>query len=179
MPIKIIPSPPPAPNSKFLPVAHVLQKKSQWCWAACAQMVLEYHGQNVSQCKLASALLGSRWCCFLPMSCNSPCTATQVSALYNSFGLGSTHQSNQVSFDTIKSEIDADQPVEVGFEWIGGGGHLAIVRGWEQNSLGDWIRINDPVLRFYKNYGQGTMLYSKLAKPYGIGDWVATWTDLK
>jgi len=181
--LKIIPGGPPSPPSvskaSILPVAHLTQMKSQWCWAAAAQMVLDYYGQSKSQCELANILLGKRTCCFWVNRCNVSCTEAQVAQLYSSLGLSSTHHSTPVSFSTIQSEINANRPIEVGFSWSSSRGHLAIVRGWEQNTSGDWVRINDPDLWLHQNNGQGKMLYSKLAKPYGIGKWVATWTDLK
>ncbi|HJQ23017.1 MAG TPA: papain-like cysteine protease family protein [Blastocatellia bacterium] len=172
------------PQSKVLPVAHFQQARTQWCWAACAEMVLDYYSKRVHQCALANHLLGRKNCCAAPgplhffSKCNRNCQVAQVAQLYSHYGLNSLYQANPVSFSVIQAEINADQPVEVGFAWFGGGGHLAIIRGWEQDSIGDWVRINDP---HYSpgNSGQGRMLHSKLATPYGLGNWVTTWTDLR
>jgi hypothetical protein len=36
-----------------------LQVQSNWCWAACIQMVLNYHGLNVSQMEVVTKIYGS------------------------------------------------------------------------------------------------------------------------
>ena len=177
---KITPTPPTL-NTKLLPVVHKFSRRSEWCWAASAQMVLHYYSRNVSQCSLANSLFGRRICClpFLSFMCNLPCLISKVDWLYKSFGINSSYNGNPISFPAIQSEINANQPIEVGFSWSKGGGHVAIIRGWEQDNKGEWIRINDPSMKLHQNYGGGLMLYSKLAKPYGLGNWAATWTDLR
>jgi hypothetical protein len=70
-------------------------------------------------------------------------------------------------------DIDRARPVEVGYTWNGGGGHVATVRGWAQDANGLFVRVNDPI------YGSGGVYYSNLLNPYGLGMWDATWTNLR
>lgn len=35
------------------------QRSSEWCWAACAQMIRQYHGERVSQEEIASRIRGA------------------------------------------------------------------------------------------------------------------------
>jgi hypothetical protein len=37
----------PSLRANFLNIPSVLQEQSQWCWAACAVMVLRYYGLGV------------------------------------------------------------------------------------------------------------------------------------
>src|SRR5665213_927301 len=42
------------------------QKTEQWCWAASAQMLMEYLGKTVEQCDQANVRLGRSDCCKSP-----------------------------------------------------------------------------------------------------------------
>ena len=104
------------------------------------------------------------------------CKSHEVSEIYNLFAISSTYSVGTLPFASIQAEINANRPIEIGVAWDGGGGHLAIISGWEQDTGGDWVRINDPDPT---KSGQVVMLYSGLSKYNGVGDWVATWTNLK
>src|SRR2546428_274897 len=52
---------PPARSSLAVPVHG--QEESEWCWAACAEMVRDYFGRDVRQCDLATAQLGGGVTC--------------------------------------------------------------------------------------------------------------------
>ena len=177
--LKIVPVTPSPSSSQSvdLNIRHVAQRQSNWCWAASAQMVLEHCGRIASQCEIANRLLAKYICCVLPKLCNVGCNSGGVSQIYNLFGIGSTYSVGTLPFASIQAEINANRPVEVGVAWDGGGGgHLAIISGWEQDTSGDWVRVNDPDPTIS---GQVVMLYSGLSKFNGVGDWVATWTNLR
>lgn len=57
--------------SKEVPVTAVRQRQTNWCWAACTEMILNYHDVTVPQCKLVENLLRSEGI----VSAN-PCLAT-------------------------------------------------------------------------------------------------------
>ena len=47
----------PIPTGKIINVPQIAQEQSNWCWAACVEMVLRYYGElAVQQCELANEL---------------------------------------------------------------------------------------------------------------------------
>lgn len=48
-----------AAGSKTLSVTVTKQEKSNWCWAACTQAVLNYNGESVSQTDIVTYVKGS------------------------------------------------------------------------------------------------------------------------
>lgn len=166
----------PPLGAKTLNVPQINQEQTQWCWAGCADMVLHYYGnQGIRQCDLANFLFGLSGCCSSPSStlCNQPSPVPDISRVYSNYGIRSTHSAGTVTFATLQSEINADRPVEVAYAWSGGGGHAAIVRGWDRNSTGPFLRVNDPA------YGSGGVYYSDLLTAYGQGTWFYTWTGIR
>lgn len=168
----IAPAPPPL-GAKVLNVPLIMQEQTQWCWAACADMVLHYYGNvAVRQCDLANWLFGLSDCCSVPSSslCNRPCQVSDVCRVYNAFGLRCYSGSGTISFGAIQFEIDQNRPLEPGLAWTGGGGHVVIVRGYYDDGK---VHVNDPW------YGQGAITYADLVNAYGLGTWFWTFTDLR
>ena len=62
------------PNRKRLDVTFRARKHGNWCWAACAQMVMEYLGKNVRQCEQVNKRYNWNDCCNDPMPAR--CNAT-------------------------------------------------------------------------------------------------------
>jgi len=167
---------PPRLGAKSLSVPQINQEQTQWCWAACADMVLHYYGNSgVRQCDFANWLFGQTGCCASPSSpvCNQPCAVNDVQRVYTQWGILSAPSSGTVPFSTLEFEINGDRPVEVAYAWTGGGGHVAVVSGWDRNATGPFVRINDPA------YGSGGVYYSDLLTAYGLGTWFYTWTGIR
>src|SRR5258708_6980444 len=82
-----------------LPITCVLQGRTQWCWAACSEMVLRFNGRQIDKCTVASWLLSPRDCC--PSGqCNEPCHVINgvddVAKIYHHYGLNATHRLDRV-----------------------------------------------------------------------------------
>ena len=79
-----------------------------------------------------------------------------------------------VTFSTIVSEIDAARPVEIGYEWIGGDGHVVLVIGYKVGSKNgtSYLYVNDPL------NGNGWQLYSDIRRPEVFRKWKYTWTSI-
>lgn len=164
---------PPTLGAKTLNVPWIKQEQTQWCWAACADMVLHYYGNaTVRQCDLANWLFGLTACCQAPGTslCNRPCQIADVCRVYNAWSIRCYSASGTVSFGALQFEIDNDRPVESGIAWNGGGGHVVIVRGWYDNSR---VYVNDPW------YGHGVISYNDLVTAYGLGTWFWTFSNLR
>ncbi len=165
-----------------------MQEKSNWCWAAATDMVAEYYYRQtqepklkeVTQCELANGLFGSSDCCKSdPGSssgkCNQGCEVTDVSAVYKTLEIGAQFRNRSLTLKELQLEIDADRPVQVGFQWTGGGGHVVIVIGYGWDEAGDFLIVNDPLDR----YQRGVVSVVSLKNAYGKGRWAWTWIGIQ
>jgi hypothetical protein len=172
--MKIPLSPIAGSTAATLKVPHIVQEQRKWCWAASAQMVLEHCGFATTQCDIAAGLL-NKSCCRTPRACNVGCKSDGVDQIYNQFGINSQYQPSSLPFTSIQAEINAKRPIQVGLNWAKGGGHLAIITGWEQDTSGDWVRVNDPDPTRPRPV---IIRYARLVQAYGQGSWVTSWTNL-
>jgi hypothetical protein len=99
-----------------------------WCWAAITQSVGRYLTGNtsVTQCDIVAGTYGycGNW--------GSQSLNTLKNALVYEYGVISNDNIwSSVSFDRIKSEINANQPVMAYWQWIGASnGHDLTIRGY-------------------------------------------------
>jgi hypothetical protein len=152
------------------------QEQRNWCWAASAQMILHYYGSmSLRQCDLANWAFGVGGCCNAPSSslCDQPISDAKISQLFSAYGLQSSYTAGTVPSGVLQFEIDLNRPVQVAYSWTGGGGHVAVVIGWDTNATGTFLRVNDPA------QGSGGFYYSDLLTAYGLGVWDATWTNIR
>jgi hypothetical protein len=147
----------------MLAVPYFQQQQTQWCWAACTQMVAAYMNKPpVQQCDLANLLHGQTNCCASPSSaaCNAPCPTAQVPVVYGHLGINCLTNLWPVNAAVLLNELQQGRPVEVGYLWYAGGGHVAIVRGITPQGL---YAVNDPW------FGQGPCTYQSILLAYGNG----------
>jgi hypothetical protein len=161
-----------ATNKLTKPLHLFSQELPNWCWAAAAEMVLRfydyYDSTCIKQCNLANEQFGQSNCCSQTQNGDDPIQLDDIPVIYSNHGLQSDVIDSSISMNSLDAEITAGHPVEVVFEWTGGGGHVAIVYGIDIN-LG-WIFVHDPLPS--RNFGVVT--YDDLASAYGHGKWVAT-----
>lgn len=152
-----------------LNVPLIAQKQNQWCWAACTAMVARFLGMSApNQCELANFLFGRTTCCTSPGSpqCNQPAQVEQVVQVYRHLGISLTGPDKPLLADTVKGELDAGRPFEVGFLWTGGGGHVVVVFGYTAQGL---VLIQDPW------FGTVSVTYNRLVAAYGMGRWFVSY----
>ena len=182
MPLRVktgvpIPAPPfAAPAAPAAPavgatlnVSLVKQTQNQWCWAACTAMIARFLGMvEPKQCELANFLFGRTNCCQAPGSttCNKPAQVQEIVKVYKHLGIKLTGPDKPLLADTVKKELDAGRPFEVGYLWNGGGGHVAIVYGYTPQGL---VLVHDPW------YGTGSITYNRLRLAYGMGVWFVSY----
>jgi Papain-like cysteine protease AvrRpt2 len=161
-------------DSQGRTVPQISQKETKWCWAACAQMVLQFYGKAVEQCSLAAQLFGYLGCCSEASSplCNNPAQVPDIADVYTGNGYTATLINDSIPFEALQTEINANHPVEVGFDWNNNNGHQVLVCGWSIDSTGPLLLVNDPA------YGSGAVYYVNLLVAYGWGSWRWTWTGL-
>jgi hypothetical protein len=176
--IKIPSSDNTAPTKKkVLNIPLILQVQSEWCWATCATMILHYYGNSgIKKCDFANWLFKQTKCCTDPNSpdCNINCQWSDVKKVYSHWNIKSKQSNKSVLFSKIMFEINAGRPVEVGYVWNSGGGHVVIVIGYNA-SIGarDYIYLNDPIR------GHGWYLYNNILNADGKGTWSYTWTEIQ
>lgn len=160
-------------GSIMLNVPYVHQEQNEWCWAACTQMIAAFKGNtDVKQCELANFLHGQTDCCAHPDSvqCNQPCPFERIVPVYKHVGIQATYDKHYELELVMQRELAAGRPFEIAFLWLGGGGHVVIVHGIDEN--GNYA-VNDPW------YGAGPVTYLGLLYAYGNGWWAVTYGNFR
>lgn len=139
-------------DTLYVPV--VRQAKSNWCWAACAEMVGRYEesGSTRSQWDVVMHVKGT--------SDNVVGTAEETAlgaafVCYNVSSFVATHRAfNEADIqDTINR---AGNPLVVGIVWGGiGGGHMMVVDGYDSGQ----VRVIDPADGSTRWMSYQTLLY--------------------
>jgi hypothetical protein len=161
-------APPGAANP--LGVPFLQQQQTNWCWAACCEMVFRYYGApDVSQCNMASAQFGLDCCTNHPVggACN---VGNWPERVYPAYNYRCARVDRAYTLAEIKAEIDAGRPVEVYYAWSGGGAHVALVTGYFAN---DDLQVHDPW------YGTARRAYTFVVNAYNLGSWRITYSDLR
>jgi hypothetical protein len=147
--------------------------ESEWCWAACGQMLGSYfESQVIEQCTFATAALSGPDCCNDRGGCNAPIPMGDMSKVFNVIGKTSSLVPSDISFAEMEAEMMAKRPVQVGFKWGDGGGHVALVCGTSLQGDDQQVYVNDPI------YGCGWIEWSNLQGAYGLGSWQWTWKQI-
>ncbi len=125
------------------PVALRAQETGMWCWAASAQMCMQFLGKNVDQCVQANNEFGRTDCCnsTVPSACING--GWPEFAKYN-FSFNRTSD-KALSWDDLKKQIYCfKKPVAFSWHWTGGGGHMMVVTGYAVINNEKYLFINDP-----------------------------------
>jgi hypothetical protein len=183
---------PAAPNNP-LPISPVSQQESQWCWAACVEMVTGFLHAAKTQCEAVTQFPGTK-----PQGDPKPCADSNR---FQAIGcdideMGQVWSSVNINFDLIPKpgkpvlhfadlvvEINAQRPIEVGIAWHHGGGHAILIKGYGEIDGKPAVWINDPLgatTMFGPKIqgGEGQMLLKDLREGYGKGRWVSSWINL-
>jgi hypothetical protein len=180
------------PVEQALDIPYLQQPASEWCWATCATMVTRFVFQNTAAiCQVVSTLIAGQNCCNgvppegesgsnasatffrTPTLCNRTAKVAEILQLYDKLGIQSTHRGGKIDFDSLCDQIaDAGSPIEVAFSWLGGGGHVVLVRGVIKETA--IVRVNDP----WPDTGEVLIPFSQLQSAYGRGTWFDSWTNM-
>ena len=155
------------------------QCKTEWCWAAVAATIARYfyrEREKLSQCVIAKAVLpDSGDCCSdNPNTCNDPYWLGDVlTTLCENLNRPFEDQpfDGAISFQKVKDEIDAGNPVCVRIQWFDEPrGHFVIIRGYSvsQEPL-NWVHVADPL------YEDSIVPYEEFSNNYlEAGQWTFT-----
>ena len=155
------------------------EDRDNWCWAACAQMILYKLGDhNVQQCQIAGRYFQGELCCQDPESCDRTLSEGQITPMFTKSQIHSSLVGRHLAFQEIQNEVTEHRPLAAGIKWNGSAtlGHLVVLRGWLIVFGSKFVFVNDP------NRGQnrGMVLYDSLvtAYYYGNGSWTRTWREI-
>lgn len=149
-------------NAGTLIMTNVKQEKSNWCWAACSQMVGTWKWGNKTQSDIVRYTYGSSLPNYTASSSQTAFAATYASNNNATWTVGST-----LFLSEVTTQINSrNNPVIAGCLYnSGSGGHMLVVRGVSNNSL----LISDP--------GKGSsewVNYNTFANSYGGRYWNET-----
>jgi hypothetical protein len=157
-----------APGAPVLP--YVAQAESNWCWAACGEMLLNLPGKaRRSQCQIADAQFGPN-CCAMPHAPPACDRGQWPFVAYPPLGLPTTTIRRSLTIAEIRGELQAGKPVQACFQWTGGNQtHVVLIV--DQHSNGDF-EVHDPD----RYRGPGPRSYNQVLSAYGAGSWVWSFT---
>ncbi|MFL6635236.1 MAG: papain-like cysteine protease family protein [Massilia sp.] len=118
------------------------QQASNWCWAASGQMTMRFLGHDVAQCVEANNRFGLTTCCENNSgSCNNGGWPE-----YEKYGFTADQTSDTaLTFSQIKSQIYCGKkPIAFSWHWLGGGGHMMVVKGYFTVNGVQYVDVNDP-----------------------------------
>ena len=120
------------------------QCQSEWCWAATAVSVSAFYDPHTSwtQCGMVNAEKGLTTCCSDGSSggCNE---ANPLDSPLQLAGVLDRKEPRPAAYNEIQKEIVARRPLAFRVHWEGGGGHFAVIEGF-QNSGEELVAIADP-----------------------------------
>jgi hypothetical protein len=177
-----------------LSISPVVQKESQWCWAACVEMVMAALQSPIPQCEVINRFPGpkppGKPCEDSEVFQKLGCTLDQMTEVWSALHVNAKlirapddEDLPALNFVDLKTEIDEMRPVEVGLSWYEGGGHAMIVKGYGEIDGKESVWINDPLgatTKFGSSVkgGEGEILFQDLVEAYGHGVWACSWTKL-
>jgi hypothetical protein len=171
---------PPNLGERPLKVPHYHQKGDQWCWVACAQMVLRFFGVSRAQCEIATGQLQKQCCdgATAPVFCDEGCTAEEIDQTFALMGLAGVRINEPATPGEIEKELFGKnpRPIVAGIKWEQPGGHLIVITGLRTYQNIRYVRVNDPL------YGPGDVRYSDLVEYYGRSDsgrWIHSWMEFR
>lgn len=83
-----------------------IQRKENWCWAACIQMILRYNGQYVSQSDIAARVFGD--------IINRTASGNQIESAFNGWCGYSVHSYQSKKSRYLIEEISSGHPLIIG-----------------------------------------------------------------
>ena len=166
------------------------QKAAAWCYAACAEMVINYsHNAPVTtpvanQCQVVSFVKKGKdelnFCCQTNgIECIARgCSTRDIGLIFDFWKVNhdttgmADPEFGPVSVDKLRSELAAGNPVQIVVDWDDGGSHAVLVIAVQ----GNWLFIIDPLEN--NPYG-GWHTVGSLQFGFSEGKWARTWVGLR
>jgi hypothetical protein len=164
-------------TSRALPIARIDQAESEWCWAACGEMIAKSLGlAGISQCVLANSYLaGTAYCvdaCKDSSKCDYACAEDAISTVYTKAGIRSNYVASAVDPTVLASEIAGrKRPVLAMLHFNSGSSHVVLLTGYSPSG---GVYVLDTRL----GYGEGWVDYTVFRQAHGYGSWIRSWTGI-
>lgn len=138
-------------TSESLNVTGHPQETELWCWAASAQTIMHYLGENISQCRQTGDIFPNEQCpcdqCGPGRVSSPPCEA-QAWPPFEAYGFSSQDSESPLSWTRLKKEI-SQQPncgkTPVAFSLHGDiGGHMMVAFGYTSDRGINYLEVYDP-----------------------------------
>ena len=142
-------------KGKKLNIPVIYQTQTEWCWAACAVMILKYYGYNK---KFLSAY-------------NQGCKHKDIKKVFSHWKMSCKFKKGKMLFSTIVSEINAGRPIEIGIQIPFGDSHVVIIIGYKTLSESNYVYIIDP------KHGGSWHDFKSFFYANGITKWIYTWSN--
>jgi Papain-like cysteine protease AvrRpt2 len=120
------------------------QMQRLWCWAATTVSISAYYDPETdwTQCEMVNAEKELTTCC--EHGSSRECDQINVlDAPLRRAGVLDRKQRGSAGYDVIRQEINAGRPLAFRIGWRGGGGHFAVLHGY-QSSGAESVAIDDP-----------------------------------
>ncbi len=135
--------------TKNLSVDRVRQSKTNWCWAACGEMMGSYlySSSTRDQYDIYEEIKGSRTTNYTA-NLNEVRNAIEYGA-HDKVNI--SYSTSKWAFSKFKTSIDNYEPVVIRMGWSNGGGHVVVVKGY--NDSNSSVNIVDPAsttISYYK-----------------------------
>jgi hypothetical protein len=129
-------------TGQVLNVPQVIQEQDEWCWDATSCCILEYYGVDINQCTVAEYTrtnavwhnFGDVDCCSDPgQGCNYPNQMWgdpgSAQAVMQHWGVDNYGYTPSLTLSQIQTEIAANHPFIMLWDWTTGGGHALVGYG--------------------------------------------------
>jgi|HubBroStandDraft_1064217.scaffolds.fasta_scaffold101489_2 hypothetical protein len=147
------------------------QQQAEWCWAAVAASVERFFDKDseLEQCQVANKVFNQRKnrCCKDPSAYDVP---EELEVALQKIHKWRNTLRGPLTFEQVQEEIDRGRPVCVRIQWLSGGGHFVVVRGYRLLSSGaQQLYVADPENPSnLVDYNEFKVAY------YGEGTWAET-----
>ncbi|MGD2067570.1 MAG: C39 family peptidase [Gemmatimonadota bacterium] len=151
----------PSDAPVVLSVPYRAQQTQVWCWAATSEMVLAYYDVNIPQCEILSAWMQTN-CCVVNPVCERTASLQVMQGTLNYFGGLESYISGALTFDQVRTEIDAGRPLILAYS-NSFAAHVVVLYGYDPRNAS--VYVHDPYFGSFNppygssfNYG-GTMYW--------------------
>ena len=158
-------------NEYYLEIKLEQQLKSRWCWVSLACAIAKYYEtMNVQQAALANELVKNADTeseIYPPEDRKEKNVNFKLDVALKYIGCFSHWSAGKPNFERLKFEINQGRPLCVRLEWLKGGAHYVMIKGY------DWkkgtVLIDDPL------HGLHRMPFENFPEKYRVSG--AIWTE--
>lgn len=154
------------PAAASLSITRVQQAKSNWCWAACAEMVSTKLKYNIKQNSIVTKIKGSE--------VNEGASDSEITNALK-YAVNYSYQVDcydPYSYSKIQNNIARGLPIVMKMKWNSGGAHALVINGYTSNQN---LILIDPASNCGTGYYSYTALINGTTIQSGTGKYVLNW----